>query len=188
MAERSFRGEGLNAGDVRRCLTDHGQIIAGLHVHPELRRGVERPAKAQSGIGGNRNLFPHQALNAGARHPAALGHRSLALSASAPSWLSFDRTTGVLSGMPTDRMTGLETVTVTATDLGGKTASATLALSRVGDGVGAGKTGPADGPGHILHTPGGRVAGQRVGAGGAAVDHSGGGPWVGGSAVNFAKI
>lgn len=54
---------------------------------------------------------------------------SLTITESGPSWLSFDASTGVLSGTPTDQTTGPQAVRFTATDLGGLKTGANLVVT-----------------------------------------------------------
>ncbi|MBF0622121.1 MAG: tandem-95 repeat protein, partial [Magnetococcales bacterium] len=56
---------------------------------------------------------------------------TLTITVSAPSWLGFNATTGVLSGTPLNANVGTETITVTATDTGGAAISVQADLTSI---------------------------------------------------------
>lgn len=64
-AVASCGGQGLDAGNVGPVAVGDAQIMKGLQVHPELRPGVEGPAEAQGGVGGDRHLLADQPLDPG---------------------------------------------------------------------------------------------------------------------------
>ena len=119
--------------------TDMGNLSTsttlGLQVTPTWQAPtVAQTLPAQSAVVGT--VFSY-GLPAGLFNEAIAGDTlsyrvTMADGSPAPAWLSINTTTGQLSGTPTDQLTGVLSLAMTATDLGGKSATTALSLNVTG--------------------------------------------------------